>query len=98
MTPLKLLVDTTVWMDYFLVRQESHREAAELVRLAFGSEDVALYVASLSLKDLSHLLESVFRRDARAATGEVSDRAAAAARETAWAATGSLRLRPLSPA
>lgn len=77
-TPLKLLVDTTVWMDYFLVRQESHREAAELVRLAFGSEDVALYVASLSLKDLSHLLESVFRRDARAATGEVSDRAAAA--------------------
>lgn len=84
MTPLKLLVDTNVWMDYFLVRQEPHREAAELVRLAFGSEDVVLYVASLSLKDLSYLLESVFRRDARAATGEVSPQAAAAARETAW--------------
>lgn len=84
MTPLKLLVDTNVWMDYFLVRQEPHREAAELVSLAFGSEDVALYVASLSLKDLSYLLESVFRRIARVVTGEVSPQAAAAARETSW--------------
>ena len=84
MTPLKLLVDTNVWMDYFLVRQEPHREAAELVRLAFGSEDVVLYAASLSLKDLAYLLENVFRRDVRESAGDVSPQAAAAARETAW--------------
>lgn len=84
MTPLKLLVDTNVWMDYFLVRQEPHREAVELVRLAFGSEDVVLYAASLSLKDLAYLLENMFRRDVRESAGDVSPQAAAAARETAW--------------
>lgn len=84
MTPLKLLVDTNVWMDYFLVRQEPHREAVELVRLAFGSEDVVLYAVSLSLKDLAHLLENMFRRDVRESAGDVSPQAAAAARETAW--------------
>lgn len=84
MTPLKLLVDTNVWMDYFLVRQEPHREAVELVRLAFGSEDVVLYATSLSLKDLAYLLENMFRRDVRESAGDVSPQAAAAARETAW--------------
>lgn len=84
MTPLKLLVDTNVWMDYFLVRQEPHREAVELVRLAFGSEDVVLYAASLSLKDLAHLFENMFRRDVRESAGDVSPQAAAAARETTW--------------
>ncbi len=84
MTPLKLLVDTNVWMDYFLVRQEPHREAVELVRLAVGSEDVVLYAASLSLKDLAYLLENMFRRDVRESAGDVSPQAAAAARETAW--------------
>lgn len=84
MTLLKLLVDTNVWMDYFLVRQEPHREAVELVRLAFGSEDVVLYAASLSLKDLAHLLENMFRRDVRESAGDVSPQAAAAARETTW--------------
>ena len=84
MTPLKLLVDTNVWMDYFLVRQEPHREAVELVRLAFGSEDVVLYAASLSLKDLAYLLENMFRRDVRESAGDVSPQGAPAARGTAW--------------
>ena len=83
-TPLRLLVDTNVWLDYFLARTPGHREAAELVGAAAGSEAVALYTSSLSTKDIAYLLERDMKAGARAAGVEVTEQVAAAAREAAW--------------
>ena len=83
MTPLKLLLDTNVWLDYFLARTPGHRGAAELVALAEGSEKVALYTSALSVKDIAYLLERDMKSGAREAGLVVSEMVAAAARETA---------------
>ena len=84
MMPLKLLLDTNVWLDYFLARTPGHRAAAELVALAEGSEAIALYTSSLSVKDIAYLLERDMKSGAREAGLVVSGQVAAAARETAW--------------
>lgn len=84
MTPLKLLLDTNVWLDYFLARTPGHRAAAELVALAEGSEAVALYTSALSVEDIAYLLERDMKSGAREAGLVVSEQVAAAARETAW--------------
>lgn len=84
MTPLKLLLDTNVWLDYFLARTPGHRAASELVALARDSEAVALYTSALSVKDIAYLLERDMKSGAREAGLTVSDQVAAAARETAW--------------
>ena len=83
--PLKLLVDTNVWLDYFLARSRTHAEAAELIAAADGSERIELLTSSLSLKDLAYVLAQDMKVGARAAGAEVTPEVAAAARETAWA-------------
>lgn len=83
--PLKLLVDTNVWLDYFLARNPRHREVARLLATAAKSESAVLYVASLSLKDVAYLLACDMKRGARKAGREITPQVVAAARETAWA-------------
>ena len=84
MTPLKLMLDTNVWLDYFLARTPGHRAASELLELAEDSERIALYTSSLSIKDLAYLLERDMKAGAREAGVAVTERVSAAARETAW--------------
>lgn len=83
--PLVMLVDTNVWLDYFLARSERHRTVNEFLARALDREDIVLYVASLSLKDLAHLLASQMKLDARRAGKAVTGDVAAAARKVAWA-------------
>ena len=84
MTPVKLLLDTNVWLDYFLARTPGHHAASELLELAEGSERIALYTSSLSIKDLAYLLERDMKMGAREAGVTVTEQVSAAARETAW--------------
>ena len=84
MTPIKLLLDTNVWLDYFLARTPGHRAASELLELVEGSERVALYTSSLSIKDLAYLLERDMKAGAREAGVSVTEQVSSAARETAW--------------
>ena len=82
--PLMLLLDTSVWMDYFLARQRSHNEVAEIVALAQDSETVALCVSSHSLKDIAYLMASAMKAESRREGIDVTSEVGAAARETAW--------------
>ena len=82
--PVKLLLDTNVWLDYFLARTPGHQAASELLELAEGSERIALYTSSLSIKDLAYLLERDMKTGAREAGVSVTEQVSAAARETAW--------------
>lgn len=84
MMPVKLLLDTNVWLDFFLARTPGHQAASELLELAEGSERIALYTSSLSIKDLAYLLERDMKAGAREAGVSVTGQVSAAARETAW--------------
>ena len=79
-----LLLDTSVWMDYFLARQRSHKDVAEIVALAQDSETVALCVSSHSLKDIAYLMASAMTAESRREGIDVTSEVGAAARETAW--------------
>lgn len=82
--PLKILVDTNIWLDYFLARSDQHRVVSAFLAHAVEREDVMLYVTSLSLKDIAYQLASQMKLDARRAGREVDAHAAAAAREVSW--------------
>lgn len=82
--PLKLLIDTNVWIDYFLSRSSECRQATELLVRAGESESVALYVVSHSIKDIAYILASTMKEQARRCAGELTEEAAAAAREVSW--------------
>lgn len=82
--PVKLLVDTNVWLDYFLARNGGHSYAADLITEAFENEKVLLYVTSLSMKDVAYQLSSCMKADVRNAGVNVTETISAAARETAW--------------
>lgn len=82
--PVRVLVDTNVWLDYFLARSERHEDVTCFVTGAADREDIVLYVASLTLKDLAYQLASQMKLDARRAGAEVTEAVAAAAREVSW--------------
>lgn len=83
--PIKLLVDTNVWLDYFLSRSTRHTSVNAFIAGAIGREDIVLYAASLSLKDLAYQLANLMKKDARDAEEPITPEVAAAAREVSWA-------------
>ena len=82
--PIKILVDTNIWLDYFLARGVHHHAVSAFIAKAYEREDIVLYVPSLSLKDLAHQLASLMKLDARRAGKDISPDIAAAAREVSW--------------
>lgn len=77
------LVDTNVWMDYYLGHRPGSDAAKHFVDVALRA-DVELLVTVPSLKDLYYLLQSELKRNARVAGGEVHEQGAAAIKEVAW--------------
>lgn len=82
--PIKILVDTNIWLDYFLARGAHHDSVSTFIAKACEREDIALYIPSLSLKDLAFQLASLMKLDARRAGKDVTPDIAAAAREVSW--------------
>lgn len=83
-SPIKIMVDTNILLDYFLARGDHHRAVSTFVARAFEREDIVLYVSPLSLKDLAYQIANLMKLDARRAGREITPDIAAAARETAW--------------
>ncbi len=83
-TPIKILVDTNIWLDYFLARGTHHDAVSTFMAKAYQREDIALYVPSLSLKDLAYQLASLMKLDVRRAGKDITPEIAVAAREVSW--------------
>ena len=80
-----LLLDTNVWLDYYLGHRTGHAAAFELISRACAKDADLLY-AAVSTKDVYYLIAFELKRQARAANeGMLAAHAAAAATETAWA-------------
>ena len=80
---LKLLIDTNVWLDYFLARTNATRPIVELLSRAAEAEDIVLFSSSLSVKDVYYILGRTMKADARR-EGALTPEAIAGADETAW--------------
>lgn len=79
-----LLLDTNVWIDYYLAQRPGHGSAAELVTIACEKGADLLY-AVVSTKDVFYLIAADFKRLARIeGGGELDEGAACAANEVAW--------------
>ena len=86
----KILIDTNVWVDYFLPWRTHSQEAFDLISYALAHDCVLLYAVH-SLKDVFYLAESAFKRKTREQTGGITESQALAATETAWGCIASIR-------
>lgn len=91
---LKLLIDTNVWLDYFLVRTNATRPIVELLSRAAEAEDIVLFSSSLSVKDVYYILGRTMKADARR-EGALTPEAIAGADETAWACVRLIRQKSI---
>lgn len=91
---LKLLIDTNVWLDYFLARTNTTDPIVELFSRAAEAEDIVLFSSSLSVKDVYYILGRTMKADARRG-GALTPEAIASADETAWACVRLIRQKSI---
>ena len=81
--PKRILVDTNVWLDYFIPSRRGRSAAIDFLRDACAAQVELLYAATSS-KDLSYLISSEHKAWYRREHGSLSQDAAAAATSLAW--------------
>lgn len=91
---LKLLIDTNVWLDYFLARTNATRPIVELFSRAAEAEDIVLFSSSLSVKDVYYILGRTMKANARRG-GALTPETIAGADETAWACIRLIRQKSI---
>ena len=79
-----ILLDTNVWIDYYVGGRPGHELARALVERALDRGATLLF-ATLSSKDLFYVMTSVIKRDCRTKHGTLTVAQASAATATAWA-------------
>ena len=85
-----MLLDTNVWLDFFLDRSNKHDLAGQLVTRAVQN-DVTLFTSIQSIKDVHFLIGLELKREQRDATGKLDEAFARAIDEVAWACISSIR-------
>lgn len=81
--PLKLFIDTNVWLDNYLGDRPRNRSASDLLGFA-GKAGAALLFTVSSANDVFFLLTQNLKGKIRAESGRVTAADAAAVREIAW--------------
>lgn len=80
---LTLLLDTNVWVDYYLPNRPAHKDAKALISLA-ENEGLTLTYASVSIKDVFYLLNQELKKYAREDRGVLQEGDAVACQRIAW--------------
>jgi len=88
--PPRMLIDTNVWLDYFIDRSKNHDVAVELIVKAIES-GAELAVPIACVKDCFFLLMAELKRIERQEAGVLGDSAVLAIREVAWACISAMR-------
>lgn len=84
MQPLSaLLIDTNIWLDYFIPQRQGHKKACHLIEEACR-QDVTILYAVTSLKDVFYLVAVSLKRAARQRGGDISEGDARAIQAASW--------------
>lgn len=87
----RFLLDTNVWLDYFLDRGKLHEITASLIGSAFSTDNIQLCTAILSTRDVYYYVQKELKRASVEEEGEVTEANVYAAHEVAWACLTTLR-------
>lgn len=82
-TDCVLLIDTNVWLDYFIAARTNHASAFSLIDYAI-SRGVQLAYAPHALKDAFYLCQAKAKENARDEKGTLSEADARIAADIAW--------------
>lgn len=85
-----LLIDTNVWLDYYLPDRAGSDKATSLMSFALARDCPLLYPTAI-VKDVFYLTANTFKWDARAQKGALSADDAATATEIAWGCVSNMR-------
>ena len=88
--PLRLLIDTNVWLDSYLPERVNHEKSLEMLRLATAKE-AALLFGVTKLETLFYLLAHEFKSVIKREKGSVSAHDAAIAQTFAWGCIDNVR-------
>ena len=85
-----LLLDTNVWLDYFLGWRDMSPTSRRLVDLALNQDCTLTYAVS-SVKDVFYIVASEHKRLERASEGSLGKGTVAAANAAAWGCVNALQ-------
>lgn len=87
---LSMLLDTNVWLDYYLPWRSRHTAAKRLIERALEDNRTLVYAVSTA-KDVYYLVSAEHKRVERAETGSLSESAVQAATVTAWGCVNNMQ-------
>lgn len=87
--PRSVVVDTNVWLDFYLGARPGH-QAAQNALTAAHMQEVNLLYAVTTAKDVYYLSSANLKRDTRASTGTLTQGDALAIAEMSWGFVRSL--------
>ena len=82
--PYTILIDTCVWLDYYLTDRAGHKEAFNLIDAAFLNNVTLLYAVTTA-KDLFFMIDRLVKKQIRDSGDIVSDADAQSIQQLAWA-------------
>ena len=86
----RIILDTNVWMAFFIRDREGSATAGKLVDAALDAGYTLLYAVE-SIRDVFYLSNQAFKREIRAEKGILSDHDARVARAMAWGFVENMR-------
>ncbi len=88
--PLKLLIDTNVWLDNYLGFRQGHDDARQMLLLAYKKGCTLLYPTACA-KDVYYLIVQSLKHLERKEHGELTDSESKAIDELAWGCVTNMR-------
>lgn len=79
--PLKLVIDTNIWLDYFFNRSDA---AVQTIKQTADNPEIDLYYAAVSSKDVFYIASLEAKRLLRSASASSEASQVLAASEIAW--------------
>ena len=89
---VSFLVDTNVWIDFFVDRSRRHEEAVDFIVVA-QTRGVVLFTPIGATKDIYYIVASELKRMQLEEAGVVTESSARAADEVAWSCLSAVRKR-----
>ena len=81
--PSRVVVDTNVWLDFYLAARPGH-QVAQRALLAAVEREISLLYAATGAKDVYYLTSLNLKRDARMTAGTLTQADALAIAEMSW--------------
>lgn len=81
--PVSILLDTNIWLDYYIPDRKPHRQAKDLIEFSQTSNVVLVYNSPI-IKDVFYLIRGFLKNKELALNGRITESSSIEIREIAW--------------